>query len=258
MTADRDAIRAALLGAIAENDARAGDGWQRTPHSEARYSTPNPYALRSVAGLAADDWQAIRYEAPTRAATLAADVLVPAAQAAVTGCAVGALAAVLILALQLDVTGWAAVAVGCVAAAVAWLWLLRDARRLLRTSETLTRRDAGELPPSPAADSLRLEVQTDGGRHWLLDELQTTRDKFNTWARAALAGRSLAQGAWTGAGGCFSRGEYDRLVAALVRAGILRYVNPNAHAQGLTLTAAGRATLRRITEEETGHGTTSL
>lgn len=245
----RDRLRAELQGHAARP--AAPDDWQRTPHGETRYSTPNPYALRSVAGLATDDWQAIHYETPTRAATLASDVLVPAAQSLVTGGAVAILAGVVILATHADLTGWLAVGLGGVAAAVTWFWLLGDQRRLLRTRETLTRRDAANVQPP---DVLRLEVSQPGdhGAHWLFSDLPIDRTAFVTWATAALSGRSLAQSAWTGKGALFSRSQYDALTAACLQAGIVRYQNAQAHAQGVALTPAGRATLRRLTDAQGG------
>jgi len=66
------------------------------------------------------------------------------------------------------------------------------------------------------------------------------------WARAVVGGRSLAQGGWTGSGGPFSRSEYDALLAAMLKAGVVRWANPRAHAQGVELTPMGRATLRKL------------
>jgi len=132
--------------------------------------------------------------------------------------------------------------------------LLRDHRRLLRTVETWER---PQTPPEATGDAqrapagIRLEIAQEtptGAAHWLLQDLATDPDTFRRWAEAVSKGRSLAQSGWTGAGGQFSRAEYDQLLAAMIRAGVARWKNERAHAQGCELTPMGRATLRRYTE----------
>jgi hypothetical protein len=224
---------------------------QREPHAQAHYTTVNHEALRIAAGVALDDWTAHTFETPARPPTLSGDVAVPALQATICGALAAILAGAAILATDAPLSGWAAVGAGAVVTAASWGWLLADHRRLLRTRETYTRRDAHELTPEP--DRLRLEVQQDRGdgrAHWLMEDLPTDRARFLAWARAVLGGRSVAQGGWIGQSGPFSRSEYDALLAAMLRAGVLRWRNPRAHAQGAELTAMGRATLRKLTEGE--------
>ncbi len=248
-----DEIRAALGEAMAANAGRPRRRWEQAPTEATQYSTPNLDALRSVAGVTLDDWTSAHYETPSRTPTLSGDVGVPAAQALISGALAGVLAGVGIAGSGVELSGWAAVAVGVVVASGTWAWLLRDHRRLLRTSETFTRRDDAPVQPTPAqASTLRLEVKqerADGSMRWLLDELPVDRARVLAWARSVIGGRSLAQGGWTGSGGPFSRSEYDALLAAMLKAGVVRWANPRAHAQGVELTPMGRATLRKLTEE---------
>lgn len=252
MTWTHDEIRAALRQAMTGTEQRGPRAWTATPTEHAEYSTPNREALRTVAGVAVDDWTTARYEAPARTPTLSGDVAVPAAQAVISGALAGILGGVAILATHVQLNGWAAVAVGVVVAAGTWAWLLRDHRRLLRNVESYTRRDVAPVQPAQAS-TVRLEVQQEhanGGRRWLYDELPVDRDRVLAWARAVLGGRSLAQSAWTGSAGPFSRSEYDALLAAMLKAGVIRWRNPASHAQGADLTPMGRATLRKLTEAE--------
>lgn len=250
---NRDEIRDALRQAIDANAAgRHRTPWEQAPSERATYSTPNREALRSAAGIALDDWTTARYEAPARTPTLSGDVGVPALQAVISGTLAGVLGGVAILATRAPVNGWAAVAVGVVVAAGTWAWLLRDHRALLRNVETYTRRDSAPVQPAQAS-TVRLEVQQEhanGGRRWLFDDLPVDRERVLAWARAVIGGRSLAQSAWTGSGGPFSRSEYDALLAAMLRAGVVRWVNPRAHAQGVELTPMGRSTLRKATKAQ--------
>jgi hypothetical protein len=253
MTWSDERIRAALHEAIEANAQGRPRGMQRTPHAHAHYSTRNRHALGAMADPVLDDWAAIRYETPTRAPTVAGDVLTPGLQAGVSGLLAGLLTGAGILATGAPIAspGWVAVGVGLTVAAGAWAWLLADHRRLLRTVETYTRHDTEPLT-DPHAETLRLEVvkdEGDGAAHWLLEDLETDAATLKAWARAVLGGRSLAQSGWTGKGGPFSRSEYDALLAAMIRAGVVRWNNEKAHAQGASLTPMGRATLRRLVGE---------
>jgi len=73
---------------------------------------------------------------------------------------------------------------------------------------------------------------------------------FRQWARGVLGGRGTSLGDWTGKGGLFSRADYNALTDYLMRSGLMRWVNPAAHAQGRELTAAGRATLRKFVNQK--------
>jgi heme exporter protein D len=249
MTWNRDEVKTALRDALETNHARQR-AMQRTPHAQGHYSTRNTHALGATAAPVLDDWDRAHFETPGRSPTVAGDVLTPVLQSVVSGILAGGLVGVAILATEAPVSGWAAAGVGLLVTAGAWGWLLRDHRRLLRTVEDYTRRDAEPLTQTQA-ETLRLEVvkdEGDGRAHWLFEDLDTDAETLTQWGRAVLGGRSLAQSGWTGKGGPFSRSEYDALLAAMIRAGVVRWNNPKAHAQGATLTAMGRATLRRLVE----------
>ena len=104
-----------------------GDAY-RVPHGERHYTTPVP-RRPGVAGIAAslpfEDWHAITYETPTRAAAVQADVVVPLLQSVVSGALAGlvVLAAGLALASRTGAPAWltlAAAGAAVVIVACAW------------------------------------------------------------------------------------------------------------------------------------------
>ena len=94
---------------------------------------------------------------------------------------------------------------------------------------------------------MRVILEEDQGRHIEFIDLPHA-DRLPVLAAGLLAGRSFNQAAWTGAGGLFSRAEFDQLRDVLIERGLAAWKNPNARAQGVELTAAGRAVMRRLAE----------
>ena len=107
------------------------------------------------------------------------------------------------------------------------------------------------LSESEALSKVRLEVVNPQGARFSFGELPVSEDAFRQFAGAVVRGKDLSLGAWTGSRGIFSRSEYDALTDFLMRAGLVRWCNPQAHSQGRELTAAGKATLARFVEGET-------
>jgi len=241
-------MRRAILG---------GDGaGQPAPHPRPapHYRQYRPYGIEGTldpepGSLGYD----LTYETPSRTPTPAGDVLVPFAQAGISGLFGGILGGLGSWGIGLDASPWAIGAgLGAITAAATWAWLLQDQRRTLRTVETLTQRGNPEASPAAPPEQIELKVLTPGahGNHTLIRNLPTDGATFRTWAAAVTNGRGLAQDAWTGKGGLFSRSQYESILAALLEAGLVRWVNPEAHAQGAELTAAGRATLGKLGKGE--------
>lgn len=187
---------------------------------------------------------------PARPANLASDVLVPLVQALVTGALLGGLVVFTLgeIVPDLDVDplkAWAGLALAI--STVAWLLLLGQTRRLLWALEKVTRLDLdGDRQVGQPSPVVRVEV-TNGQREMYLD-LPGRPEALATMALGVLNGRSLAEGTWSGRGGLFSRSEFRQIRDILIERGLAVWRNPEAKAQGVELTAAGRAVFRRLAE----------
>jgi len=179
---------------------------------------------------------------PTRAPSVAADVLVPVLQSLAIGAA-SAIAAVIGAVVGLvpvaDVLLGAGLAGGIGFCASLWPNLMWARSSLWRTISPIV-----PEPDRPVAVS-RIEVTelTPAGnvqRMQILD-LPVDDARLRMFAKAALEGQSLAVNKWCG--GTFTRGEYETLCDELQRAGLVTTARGN---QGRRLTAAGRAILRRL------------
>lgn len=177
-------------------------------------------------------------------------VWAPLVQALVTGALAGIAAGVVVAVLKLGFSAWAAGAVVWVLATFA-SWLTFRAR-FMAILESMLGVDLnhdgaiGDPEPPPALPPLRVEVVEDGGRHESWIDLPYP-ERLPDLARGLLSGRrQFAQTAWTGAGQLFSRAEFDQLRGEFLRRGLARWKNPQAPAQGVELTPAGRAVLKRL------------
>ena len=95
---------------------------------------------------------------------------------------------------------------------------------------------------------LRLEVVNGQEQRLSFADLPIDSERFVAFARSVEA-RGLTTSAWTGSNALFSRSEFDALTAYLMRAGLARWINEDAHNQGRELTAAGRSTLRKFASD---------
>jgi hypothetical protein len=186
-------------------------------------------------------------QTPSRPADWIADLGVPMAQAGVTGLL---LATICVYILSLTrYTGdlgrlWVGLVLGVTSAA--WLLLLVDTRKLLWALERVTGLDVDQDGHEGPPPTIRVEV-TEGARQVYLD-LPGEPEDLATMARGVLNGRSLAEGTWSGRGGLFSRSEFRTIRDELIERGLATWRNPRAKAQGVELTAAGRAVFRLLAE----------
>jgi hypothetical protein len=66
------------------------------------------------------------------------------------------------------------------------------------------------------------------------------------FAKGVLSGKGLAEAAWIGKRGIFSKPEFSTLRSEMIERNLLRWKNENAHAQGVELTRGGESFLRHI------------
>lgn len=99
----------------------------------------------------------------------------------------------------------------------------------------------GERP-----EPLRIELVQEGGHHVTFIELPATQEQLTELANGLLKGIPFAEGYWTGANRPFSKNEFLCLRDEMLNRGLIAWINIHAHAQGMQLTAAGRAVMRRL------------
>ena len=190
-------------------------------------------------------------EQATRIPSVGADVHVPFLQAVGTAIFIGVISGSLAFWLA-----WAwnvPVILAGLSAAAMWFSAVADTRALLRRVETFIGKD-----PGPAGrigkqhtTSINVRVEQDGrGPRDLFLQFEDVRpEQLNELFMAVLRGNSMSESSWTGAGKLLSKKRFRAVRDGLMDADLLRWQNEDAHAQGLTLTKAGRAVLSRWCED---------
>lgn len=199
-------------------------------------------------GGVANDFSEWTRTIPTRAPTASGDVVVPLAQAAITGFVFGLTSGA--IAYVQAWPAWVPVAVGSGVFALAWMWLLADHRSLLRVTETIIGRDLdgdGQVGQPAASETVRVEVvehHNEAGDTSNVDsmrffELPATRSALRHFAREALNGVELSERAMAGKGRPISGPRFRNLRDSLIEAGYLRWASESDHRQGAAVTRKG-------------------
>lgn len=166
--------------------------------------------------------------------------LLPLAQSAVTAVLAGVLGGALA-----EYAGWQSPAlVGCIAGSLAgagwWVSSIVAWRRAAYPApiQQIT-------PTSPVrAEPVRVVISRENGAD--LIDLPASEAQVIALAQGVLSGGSLSEASWTGSGGIFTRAEFSRLRDELIRRGLAVWKNPHTPARGVSLTAPGRAVMRRF------------
>jgi len=191
-------------------------------------------------------WE-VEERTPARPPTLESDVAVPLAQALATGVLLGGATGLVGTWLQAPDPLALALGVGCGATVVTWGLVLRQVRDLLWQVRIPFAPEPTEEPERPV---VRVELAHQGDRRVQYLDLPGDPERLAHLARRVLAGDPLSEARWTGKRGPFSKAEFQALRAELLRAGVVRWRNPGAPAQGVELTPAGRAVFRRLAQGE--------
>ena len=182
---------------------------------------------------------------------LAERVVVPGLKALIVAIPAGLLAGLLIGALGLAVSAWYAMPITSLIVFLVVFW--GSSQRGQWLIERLTGADlnfdgyigAPQPLPAPQPQTVRVEVIQDQGQRGDFIDLPYP-DRIPQLAAGLLQGRTFNQTAWTGHGAIFSRSEFDQVRDTLIQRGLAAWKNDNAKAQGVELTAAGRAVMRRL------------
>jgi len=181
---------------------------------------------------------------------ITAPVTIPLLQSVITGAFAGIAAGVVCAVLQLGFSAWAAGAVVWVLVTFgSWLSFRGHWQAVIERALGVDFNGDGIIgepePALPEPQPLRVELYQDNGARGEFIDLPYS-DRLPALASGLLAGRQFAQTAWTGGGQLFSRAEFEELRAAMLKRGLARWKNPQAPAQGIEITPAGRAVLRRV------------
>ncbi len=178
--------------------------------------------------------------------TVEAGVVVPFFQASVSGLLFGLVLGILAWALDWP-RPWVFGLIGGVAAIfVAWLSLLG---RWLSWIEALLGVDLnrdGVISRNLSDERLRVAVLDRDGTRGVFLDLPIDEGRMIALADGLMRGKSLSESSWIGSQGIFSRSEFYALRDELIKRGLLRWVNPRAHSQGVELTPGGRALVRHF------------
>lgn len=189
---------------------------------------------------------------PAREGNLHSDVLVPLAQASITGVLVASvlsIATYLLITTSAVIVGYLFVVASVSITAGLWIRLMSNRNRLLWKIERITGKDFDGDGYVGEPDTLRIEVSTTNEHGFRsLEFLDVPGDarRFRQFACAVLNGKPVSQSGWTGNGGLYTRREFIALRDELLKRGWLVWRNPHAPAQGVTLTAKGRRALEEV------------
>lgn len=170
-------------------------------------------------------------------ATFTAGVLLPGAQAAVTGCAAGVVAGSVAYMAGGDPLTWGAL-VGGVVFCGAWLGGLAWWRNAISPQPDLS-------PVALPAETVRVELVTNDG-HWV-DWLNLPLSlETVTEAARALLGNGYNTSNLGGAGRALTRAQSETLRDWLIKHELATWRRAGAHTAGWDLTPSGRALMRRL------------
>lgn len=210
-------------------------GWQRIPGV-------SPFFAGNAATLSPGaSW---RRQTPARKPEVVSDVVVPGAQAAITGILAG-------IGGGLIAGDWiAGLTIGGLVTGGAWFWFLGGSQKTIWLVESITGADlngdglAGQ-PATPARQNIRIELAQDepGSAHRRLIDLPIDDNKARAMATALLNnGASFSR---RGLAGILSDTEYSQTQTALLAAGLLRQ-RGEAKNSGFDITGKGKAVLRQL------------
>ena len=175
--------------------------------------------------------------------SLQSAVYVPFLQSAASGLfiAVAVCGVAVLLHWRISVALLAAAGLG---ASVCWVFLLWHWLKLTTpTPPVQLVEDWQETPQAETYPVIRVEVKRENTLTFI--DLPVSDTQLSRLAAGVLDGAPLAESQWCGRGRPFSRGQFAQLRQELLTRGLAVWRNDAAPAQGVELTAAGRAVLKQ-------------
>lgn len=183
--------------------------------------------------------------------TFKAGVTLPLMQALTTAVLIGiAVFVVVVVAFDAMDPFKPAGAVSLAVLVVTWLYLQRRWLSLTALERALgvdlnNDKAIGEVEPQKVRVQLE-DVKENGHYHVDIVDLPGSPKKLALFAAGLLNGAACSEKQWTGKGLLFGMQEFRTLKSEMQRRGLLAYVNPREPRQGLELTKAGRAVMKRL------------
>jgi len=176
--------------------------------------------------------------------TLTVGVVLPLLQAAVSGLLIGILSGVLIYlyggALSL------AVIIALSSSCIAWLVGMRWWRSAVTPPvESVPVQTSTEIIEP---QSVRVELLSDGKRKSQYIDLPVNAQRLRVLARGLMDGANFTEAEWCGSDGEFTRAEFAKLRAEMLRRGLLIPNSPHSSARGFSLTRGGKAAMEYFAE----------
>lgn len=228
-------------------------GWQPTTQFNSVAATP--WAQSSGGNTQADYYR----QQPARPADLVGDVLVPLAQAFISGLAIMPISmAILSLSgYQFSTAAKGGAIVGGVVFCGMWFLLLKAHRKLLWAIEEITNSDLNQdgYTGQPQLQRVQLEVthKKEGAAtsQKILEFPKTvTPFKARRFCEIALTD-GISESSCTGGGKPISKKELKEIWQQFLNLGYGEWLDPHNHSQGRELTAYGRAALQAYVERGT-------
>ncbi len=211
--------------------------WQQAQQLEgsAKLSIPGQPSSLNV--------QSAYRKTPIRKMELVADVIVPLAQAGVSGLLIGGLSTPLFIAAE-NVPWYAGIYLGALSVGVVWTFRLATSRDSLWIVEELigSDLDGDGHTGAPPAYGVRTELKKDDG--WQFDSLPGQPEALHKFATDVSGGETFAERTAFIAG--LSRREWAALRDKFVANNWAYWRNPQQPQVGVELLRAGRAVLRSI------------
>lgn len=192
--------------------------------------------------------------------SLISAVLVPLAQAVITGLFIGLAIGAAAALFALEKPGVWGLAAGCIVMALAWLAYRSRWSMVVEKALGVDINLDGFIgdPPPEETRTVRIELVQDGGSRGDWIDLPTSPERLALLGDGLLnSGRTFNLSSWTGRGQPFTRREFEALRAALLERGLLVWRTPGSPAQGVELSPAGRAIMRRFASTTTPQPTVS-
>jgi len=114
-----------------------------------------------------------------------------------------------------------------------------------------TVRPATRPEPAQRRDRVEVEVSEPGEKRMSFLDLPGSAEQLAQLASGVLAGKPFSEGTWSGGARPYTRAEFRQLRGDLLERGLLTWRNDSAPAQGVELTAPGRAVFRKIAQDST-------